>query len=591
MASAGTVTADFEARSAKFASELEKIRRDLGRLKESGSAVEAGFKTLTRAAGVLGGVLSTEAILAFARQAFEAADAIGDAAERAGVGVESLSRLKFAAEQNDVEFASLTKGVREFQQNLSAAAVSTTAAQEKLALLGLEAAELRGLALEDQLGQIADRFKDIVNPADRTRIAVELFGKAGGDLVPLLRQGSSGIRELTEEADRLGVTLSAETSASIAAADNALKKLKATVDSFFQREIGSIARVFVGIDDPIIKAQLEFTKLLERRDLILASTGGRPAKFSGFAVELDEIEARLTTFRTTIIADKLSSEITNMIGQFGENIDAEVRRSLQENVDFDRRQFDVQRTDAQGGGGRFIDLDPITRNEETLAILSEQTLAALTLDFDNFELFEQLKTDVARESALDRLEISEQALAAENSLREAVAFNAVNLLNALGSKNKAFAVAAIAIQKFRAVQETLLASKTAAMLAYSSQLIPGDPTSLARAQAAYGKTIALGKINASLIVAGGVLDVANVLSNDRGGIGNTGLGTPSNPLPVIPGGDATGAQRGATNIYVSGYIGKDMVDELVRALRDEADRDVVIFPAGSRQAIEIRQGT
>jgi hypothetical protein len=409
--------------------------------------------------------------------------------------------------------------------------------------------------------------------------------------VPLLRQGSSGIRELTEEADRLGVTLSSETSASIAAADIALKKLKATVDSFFQRELGKIAQTFVGIDDPIIEAQVEFTKLLERRDLILAADRGRPAKFSSFAADLADIEARLTTFRTTIIADKLSSEITNVIGQFGQSVDAEVRRSLQENVDFDRRQFDVERKDAQGGGGRFIDLDPITRNEETLAILSEQALAALTLDFENFEIFEQLKTDVARESALDRLAISEQALAAENSLREAVAFNAVNLLNALGTKNKAFAVAAIAIQKFKAVQETLFASKTAAMLAYASQLVPGDPTSILRAQAAYGKTIALGKINAALIVAGGVLDVANVLSNDRGGIGNTGLGTPSNPLPVIPAGDATGAQRGATNIYVSGYIGKDMVDELVRALRDEADRDVVIFPAGSRQAIEIRAGS
>lgn len=591
MASAGTVTADFEARSAKFASELEKIRRDLGKLKDSGSAVEAGFKTLTRAAAALGGVFSAGAVLAFARQAFEAADAIGDAAERAGVAVESLSRLKFAAEQNDVEFASLTKGIREFQKNLSAAAVNTTAAQEKLALLGLEAAELRGLALEDQLGQIADRFQEIVNPADRTRIAVELFGKAGQDLVPLLRQGSSGIRELTEEADRLGVTLSAETSASIAAADNALKKLKATVDSFFQRRLGEIAQTFIGIDDPIIKAQVEFEKLLERRDLILASSGGRPPAGSGFASELAEIEAKLTTFRTTIIADKLSSEITNVIGQFGESVDAEIRRSLQENVDFDRRQLDVERADAQGGGGRFIDLDPITRNEETLAILSEQALAALTLDFENFEIFEQLKTDLVRESALDRLQIQEQALAAENALREAVTFNAVGLLNTLGAKNKAFAIAAIAIQKFKAVQETLLASKTAAMLAYASQLVPGDPTSILRAQAAYSKTIALGKINAALIVAGGVLDVANVLSNDRGGIGNTGLGTPSNPLPVIPAGDATGAQRGATNIYVSGYIGKDMVDELVRALRDEADRDVVIFPTNSRQAIEIRQGT
>jgi uncharacterized protein YunC (DUF1805 family) len=591
LASAGTVTADFEARRAKFASELEKIRRDLGRLKESGSAVEAGFKTLTRAAGALGGVFSTGAILAFAQQAFEAADAIGDAAARAGVGVESLSRLKFAAEQNDVEFASLTKGIREFQKNLSAAAANTTAAQEKLALLGLEAAQLRGIALEDQLALIADRFRLIVDPADQTRIAVELFGKAGQELIPLLNQGSAGIQELTSEADRLGITLSTTTSAGIAAADEALKRLKATVAGFFQRQLGSIALSLLGTDDEAALLELRLQELQTARDRLNQTVVG-VGEFSGIVDNsgaIAEINQQIAAVQDQILGRQLEAQLAQTVSAILTNTAQEVSQSLGSLAD---TAPVVAPTGGGGGdGSRFIDLDPITRNEETLAILSEQTLAALTLDFDNFELFEQLKTDVVRESALDRLQIQEQALAAENALREAVTFNAVNLLNTLGAKNKAFAIAAIAIQKFKAVQETLFASKTAAMLAYASQLVPGDPTSILRAQAAYSKTIALGKINAALIVAGGVLDVANVLSNDRGGIGNTGLGTPSNPLPVIPGGDATGAERGATTIYVSGYIGKDMVDELVRALRDEADRDVVIFPTNSRQAIEIRQGT
>jgi hypothetical protein len=595
MASAGTVTADFEARSAKFAAELEKVRRDLGKLKDQGEVTAKALKSLTSFASdfksQIVGLVSAGALISFAQQAFEAADAIGDAAARSGIAVEDLSRLKFAAEQNDVQFESLTRSIKDFQKNLSAAGSGTDSAREKFALLGLEAEQLRGLRIDEQLGTIADRFRTIVDPADQTRIAVELFGKAGAELIPLLNQGSEGIAELTAEADRLGITLNTTTAAGIGAADSALKKLSATVSGFFQRRLGQLALNLVGTDDVDAQLQLRLEELDRRRDELENSVVA-VGEFVGVVDNkeaIDEINQQIAQVQDQILGRQLETRLRETVTNVLQNTAAEVQGALGAlAVTGDSPDVNLPQ---QGDGSRFIDLDPITRNEQTLALISEQTLEALTLDFENFQLFEQLKTDIARESALDRLEIQESALAAENSLREAVAFNAVNLLNTLGAKNKAFAIAAIAIQKFRAVQETLLASKTAAMLAYASQLVPGDPTSLVRAQAAYTKTIALGKINAALIVAGGVLDVANVLSGNRGGIGNTGLGTPSNPLPVIPGGDATGAERGATNIYVTGYIGKDMVDELVRALRDEADRDVVIFPAGSRQAIEIRAGS
>lgn len=595
MASAGTVTADFEARSAKFAAELEKVRRDLSKLKDSGESTAKSLKSLTDFAGgfksQIAGLVSGAALVAFAKQAFEAADAIGDAAARSGIAVEDLSRLNFAAEQNDVEFASLTRSIKEYYKNLSAAGAGNDAAREKFSLLGIEVEQLRNLRIDEQLGTIADRFRTIIDPADQTRIAVELFGRAGEELIPLLNQGSDGIQGLTAEADRLGVTLGTTTAAGIDAADSALKKLKATVAGFVQRRLGEVALAIVGTDDIDAQLQLRLKSLDELKGQLQNSVVA-VGEFVGVVNNSDALtktKKDINLVLDEIVGRELSSRLSETVTTVLQSTAAQVQSSLGALATVGGTP-DINVPSA-GDGSRFINLDPITRNEETLALISEQTLEALSRDFEDFQLFEQLKTDVAREGALERLEFNEQALAAENALREAVAFNAVNLLNALGSKNKAFAIAAIALQKFRAVQETLLASKTAAMLAYSSQLIPGDPTSLARAQAAYAKTIALGKLNASLIVAGGVLDVANVLSGSRGGIGNTGLGTPSNPLPVIPGGDATGAERGTTNIYVSGYIGKDMVDELVRALRDEADRDVVIFPASSRQAIEIRQGT
>ena len=205
----------------------------------------------------------------FVKRGFEAADALGDAAERAGVAVESLSRLKFAAEQNDVEFGALTIAIKRWQVTLSQAAGGSKEAAQAIGLLKLNAAQLKGLSLEGQLQLIADQFQRIKNPADQTRVAVELFGRSGEQLVPLLRQGGAAIGELTKEADRLGITLDGRTVRSIDAADKALKKLKATLSAFGSGIAGNIALAIMGPQTNIDAAMMRLEELVARRDAIL----------------------------------------------------------------------------------------------------------------------------------------------------------------------------------------------------------------------------------------------------------------------------------------------------------------------------------
>jgi hypothetical protein len=282
VASAGSVTVDFDARSAKFAAELEKVQGSLRRIEGGAASVAKGLQLLS-------GVLSVGVVLNYAKAMFEAADAIGDAAARSGVAVESLSRLKFVAEQSDVEFQALTVGIKKFQQGLSEANSGTASAVKSFAELGIEAGTIRNLALEEQLGVIADGFRNILNPADQTRIAIELFGKAGQDLIPFLNLGSAGIRELADEADRLGITLSGPAVAGIGAADQAFKKLSATLAGFVQNRLGDLALTILGTDflPQLDQANIRLQRLLEEKQRIELS--GAP-EGSGFAARLREIQ-------------------------------------------------------------------------------------------------------------------------------------------------------------------------------------------------------------------------------------------------------------------------------------------------------------
>jgi hypothetical protein len=63
--------------------------------------------------------------------------------------------------------------------------------------------------------QAADGFAHMPDGVEKTRLAIALFGRSGKDMIPMLNLGSQAIRDMMDAADRLGVTISAQTSESL----------------------------------------------------------------------------------------------------------------------------------------------------------------------------------------------------------------------------------------------------------------------------------------------------------------------------------------------------------------------------------------
>jgi hypothetical protein len=175
--------------------------------------------------------------------------------------------------------------------------------------------------------------------------------------------------------------------------------------------------------------------------------------------------------------------------------------------------------------------------------------------------------DAARQ---DRLRKEQQAQQMITSIQQTGINAGIGLLQLFGRKHKGAALAAIAITKGLAIAQTLAQTQTAAMLAYSSQLVPGDPTSVARAQLAYAKTQTQGKISAALIGALGLAQAAAVGSGS-GGFGGIGGGDTSGPGG---GGGNGGGQRDnqIVNIDLQGEVfGRDQVRGLIGQINDALD--------------------
>ena len=162
-----------------------------------------------RLAGLGGAALAP---LAGAVKLFASAgDTLDKMSLRTGVSVEALSELGFAAEQSGADLQTLENGVRVMQRTLNDAERGLATAQDALADLGLAADDLRGLSPEQQFKTLAEAISRIEDPSKRAAVAMQVFGRAGTKLLPLIEGGVDGIEALQAQARSLGLTISTET--------------------------------------------------------------------------------------------------------------------------------------------------------------------------------------------------------------------------------------------------------------------------------------------------------------------------------------------------------------------------------------------
>lgn len=74
-----------------------------------------------------------------------------------------------------------------------------------------------GANVEAELMALADTFQQMPDGPQKTALAMQMFGRAGAEMIPILNEGSSAIRGMMDEAKAAGLTLSTETAAAATA--------------------------------------------------------------------------------------------------------------------------------------------------------------------------------------------------------------------------------------------------------------------------------------------------------------------------------------------------------------------------------------
>jgi len=174
-----------------------------------------------------------------------------------GFTVDQFSRISYASQAAGVSAEALDNSVKELTRRLSNVdpMSETTRALQALGL-AYEHSTTKGMGVEKTLMSVAERFSTMKDGANKSALAMALFGEQGLKLIPFLNKGKDGIKELMGEADRLGITMGKEGSqAAIEYTENISK-----VASIAQGMANSFAREILPSVNSTTAAMIDWAK-------------------------------------------------------------------------------------------------------------------------------------------------------------------------------------------------------------------------------------------------------------------------------------------------------------------------------------------
>jgi len=221
----GALRVSLSAETSAFEAGMKRSQRQAANTAKSIQGSFSGLKGVL-GAGLAGfiGALSVGALLRASKAALDYAGSLAEVAQQVGVTARDLQVLRFAGGQVGISTEQMDKALQKFTKSLGDARNGSAEAIKTFKALGFTDQDIKRLDAHEALLKTADGLEKVGDRASRASPEVRLFGKAGQQLDTLLSQGSRGINELADAAEKLGIVLSDE---QIRNADRTADKIEA----------------------------------------------------------------------------------------------------------------------------------------------------------------------------------------------------------------------------------------------------------------------------------------------------------------------------------------------------------------------------
>lgn len=233
---------------------LNQVQKNLDRFMASADAVGQSlgggvnraldaFTNLSKggaaAAGILAGgfVAAAAGAVALTASAGRQIEALDMLSQKTGIALNTLQNWSVIMAENDFQAESLTTSMRTLSKQIVEARDPSSKAAAAFSEMGIAAKDLG--STESVIRAVADRFATMADGPDKARVAIELFGKSGLDLIPILNRGSVALDESKAAAEKFAAVLRTNQVEALKAADDAMDRVGVAATAL-KSQLGSV---------------------------------------------------------------------------------------------------------------------------------------------------------------------------------------------------------------------------------------------------------------------------------------------------------------------------------------------------------------
>lgn len=277
----------------EIGADVAGLRRDMDRavstVDQSAKRINGIIDGATAAFVGLGTALIGVGFASFIKGSIDAADATSKNATKIGITTEEYTKLAYAAKLADVAEGELQAGLNKFAVTLEKASQGAKAQREALQRLGVT----NFTDFNAALNQAADTIQKLGQSSKSIALLRDAFGRGGAGFANLFREGSAGLKQAGDEAERFGLVLS--TKAGRAAED-------------FNDNLTRLQESFRGIGVQAVGPALEgLNKIVEKLKEGYEEGGKFEALFRGLREAFDQLNGDPTERMIASISDRIES--------------------------------------------------------------------------------------------------------------------------------------------------------------------------------------------------------------------------------------------------------------------------------------------
>lgn len=306
--------ADANEKTKTFGDEIRGLANTLGlSVNPAVEALAKKFDGVT--AGVGNAIIGIGAIIGgFVKcsvEAAEFADNLLTLSSTSGIATDELQRLDYASKLVDVSVDTMTGAMTRMIKTMNDSRDGTGNAAEAYKKLHVRLTEANG-ALRDSntvFYEVIDALGRVTNETERDALAMEVFGRGARELNPLIEAGSKSLKEMGDEAEKLGVIMGEEDLRKLGKFQDVMDKFESTTQAL-KNNLGlmllpiltRLFEVISSIPEPVLKTLVTLASIVATITLVIKAINSLSTNFKGAKAVFSGTEGKILKVVAVVLA-------------------------------------------------------------------------------------------------------------------------------------------------------------------------------------------------------------------------------------------------------------------------------------------------